>query len=119
MILEKCLVGANIVDFDDQSYAYQENDEDNQSITIVYSNYCNGEEARNYLMNEKNWRIIDSGKDCSGSNSRVAEHHLDDEFVTIQAYPNPVLDLLQVRLEQSASVYTNYLKENYQKIGFT
>ena len=68
-------------------------------------NYCNSESARNKLINDYNWTIIDGGKDCSTLS-------IDDNLLepNITVYPNPVSSIVQILLSdgiilKSAEVY--------------
>ncbi len=52
-----------------------------------FSNYCNGENARNSMVNDFNWSINDDGLDCSLG-------LVDNELDILKVYPNPVTNHL-------------------------
>ena len=54
------------------------------------STYCNGDSARQSIINNYNWSITDGGLDCTTS--------IDEEsIIEISLYPNPVSDVLNIR----------------------
>ena len=55
---------------------------------VSNTNYCNGEQARQYLIDNFGWNIIDAGLDCSTLG-------IDDiESYSVFIYPNPTKNIL-------------------------
>ncbi len=60
-------------------------------IGEVDAYYCNGADARQILIDDFGWLIIDSGLDCSTAGVE------DENLLTITIYPNPVKDKLYIQ----------------------
>ena len=76
----------------------------NSNITFgaVGLNYCNGEDGRNKLINQFNWAISDSGKDCASLSIDV--NAIDD----LNIYPNPFSNFLFIKGVNKIKSYKIY-----------
>ncbi|MEY3498630.1 MAG: hypothetical protein RL308_299 [Bacteroidota bacterium] len=59
------------------------------------SNYCNGESARNSIINTYGWIITDSGLNCAGLSTE------DFDRSCLSLYPNPTLNILNIKADDS------------------
>ena len=68
--------------------------------TVVNSNYCNGQDAREILINQNNWQIEDNGYDCSNLS-------IEENTLGVSIYPNPTSNYVYVNsdTELEAVVY--------------
>ena len=67
----------------------QQNLQENVILRAVGINYCNGEDARQSMIDNYGWTITDDGYDCS--NLSIEENTLD-----ISIYPNPTTDFIYI-----------------------
>jgi hypothetical protein len=58
------------------------------------SYYCNGESARNSIIQTYGWNITDAGLNCNLSTETFDE-------IGLKLYPNPVLSILNVKVENN------------------
>ncbi|MBC2846053.1 BspA family leucine-rich repeat surface protein [Winogradskyella flava] len=65
-------------------------------------NYCNGEAARDSLINTYGWTITDGGLDCSTLSIG------DDVLPNISLYPNPTTDYIRVKNLNTQDNYAIY-----------
>jgi len=65
-------------------------------------NYCNGEAARDILINTYNWTITDAGLDCSTLNTN------EESLKSIKLYPNPTTDYISIKSLNTQDNYTIY-----------
>ncbi len=64
----------------------------NLELGAVGVNYCNGNDARQALINDYGWVINDDGYDCSNLSSNE-----DNILANISLYPNPSCDLVFIK----------------------
>jgi surface protein len=65
------------------------------------SNYCNGESARNSIIQNYGWTITDAGLNCSGLDTETFD------TMALQLYPNPVLNVINVKIG------SDYINQSY------
>ena len=53
-------------------------------------NFCNSEDARQYLITNHSWNIVDGGKDCTSLSLN------NKNLLNINVYPNPVKEKLNI-----------------------
>ncbi len=74
------------------------------------SKYCAGETARQLMIDNFNWTIVDGGKDCSNPYGERLDMDNNAPWIGIELYPNPMKDELvlanpgNIQLEQ-ISIY--------------
>jgi surface protein len=59
------------------------------------SNYCNGETARNSIIQTYGWTITDAGLNCSSLETEIFD------AISLKLYPNPVLGVLNVKVDSN------------------
>ena len=69
----------------------QQNIQSNVTLGAQFLSYCNGEDARQSLIDNHNWTISDDGLDCSTAGVD------DQKQLDISIYPNPVVDKLFIQ----------------------
>jgi hypothetical protein len=69
----------------------QQNIQSNVTLGAQFLSYCNGEDARQSLIDNHNWTISDDGLDCSAAGVD------DQKQLDISIYPNPVVDKLFIQ----------------------
>ena len=69
----------------------QKNIQSNVTLGAQFLSYCNGEDARQSLIDNHNWTINDAGLDCSTAGVD------DQKQLDISIYPNPVVDKLFIQ----------------------
>ena len=68
------------------------------------STYCNGDSARQSIINNFSWSITDDGLDPNCNTTSIDE----ESIIHISLYPNPVSDVLNIRgntTELSITIY--------------
>ena len=71
-----------------------------------FINYCEGEDARQYLIDNFNWVINDDGLDCSELSIN------ENLFSNIELYPNPSSDYISVNIDSELELCLTYLEKN-------
>jgi surface protein len=63
----------------------------NITFKAGYSNYCNGESARNSIISNFGWSIYDFGLNCNLNTETF-------DAISLKLYPNPVINVLNVNV---------------------
>jgi surface protein len=80
----------------------QQNIQSNVTLGAQFLSYCNGEDARQSLIDNHNWIISDDGLDCSTAGVD------DQKQLDISIYPNPTNDKLFIQGLSSSSKVSIY-----------
>jgi surface protein len=80
----------------------QQNIQSNVTLGAQFLSYCNGEDARQSLIDNHNWIISDDGLDCSTAGVD------DQKQLDISIYPNPTNDKLFIQGLSSSSRVSIY-----------